>query len=128
MNIYTATKWERRQEMRRHNNSIRTLGHTITHDWTVWEEQNPSKDVESRRHGAAMLDYAGVHACDLLIFWDHPEANGARWEAGGAAWLGKPVWIVEYQNIVVFDALPHVTTFVTWAQVFDALDPQVALV
>jgi nucleoside 2-deoxyribosyltransferase len=127
MNIYTATKWERRAEMYKINVMIRNLGHTITHDWTVWDERNPSKDAESRRHGAAMLDYAGVHAADLVIFWDHPEANGARWEAGMAIGMGKPVWIVEYKNIVVFDALPQVTTFVNWDQVLEALDERVAV-
>lgn len=127
MNIYTATKWERRREMNVINHTIRELGHTITHDWTVWEEENPSKDRTAQRHSAAMLDYAGVHASDLVIFWDHPEANGARWEAGMAIGMGKPVWIVEYKNDVVFDALPQVKTFASWIQVFTLLEPATAL-
>lgn len=127
LNIYTATKWERRVEMNRINRQIEALGHQITHDWTIWEEENPSKDEASRRHSAAMLDYAGVHACDLLIYWDHPEANGARWEAGGAAWLGKPVWLVEYQNTVVFDGLPHVRDVGNWNMALSLLDERGAL-
>jgi hypothetical protein len=127
VNIYTATKWERRREMGTINHMIRELGHTITHDWTVWEERNPSKDPRDTRHAAAMLDYAGVMQADLVIFWDHPEANGARWEAGMAIGSGRPVWIVEYKNNVIFDVLPQVTTFVNWNQVLEALDPALAL-
>lgn len=122
MNIYTATKWERRREMNSINARIRNLGHVVTHDWTIWEEENPSKDDECSRHAAAMLDYAGVLQSDLLVFWDHPQANGARWECGMAIGAGKPVWIVEYHNDVVFDGLPQVRTFASWREVLDELE------
>jgi nucleoside 2-deoxyribosyltransferase len=118
MNIYTATKWERRSEMNTINRTLESLGHRITHDWTVWEEENPSKDTESRRHAAAMLDFAGVMQSELVIFWDHPEANGARWEAGMAIGAGIPVWIVEYHNDVVFDGLPEVSIVESWPQAY----------
>jgi nucleoside 2-deoxyribosyltransferase len=121
MNIYTATKWERRKDQYVRNRQIEAQGHTITHDWTVWEERNPSSDVPSRRHSAAMLDYAGVMQADLLIFWDHPQANGARWECGMAVTLGIPIWIVEYQNVVVFDALPQVSIVSDWEEALNAL-------
>lgn len=122
MNIYTATKWERRDLMHQWNRKIENLGHRITHDWTVWEEQNPSKDVASRRHAAAMLDFAGVMQADLLIFWDHEKANGARWEAGMAIGVGIPVWIVEYHNDVVFDGLPQVKIVSSWNVALSLLD------
>jgi nucleoside 2-deoxyribosyltransferase len=121
MNIYTATKWERRSEMNTINRTLESLGHRITHDWTVWEEENPSKDKASARHSAAMQDYAGVLQADLVIFWDHPEANGARWECGMAIGAGKPVWIVHYENDVVFDALPQVRIVPTWVDAYQLL-------
>lgn len=125
MNIYTATKWERRREMSSINDIIRGLGHNITHDWTIWEEQNPSKDKESARHSAAMMDFTGVMQAELLIFWDHPEANGARWECGMAAARGIPIWIVHYENDVVFDALPMVESIPTWEEAFQRLEAPV---
>lgn len=118
MNIYTATKWERREHQHVINRTIESLGHTITHDWTEWEEENPSP---TRRRDAAMLDYAGVMSAELLIYWDHPQANGARWESGMAAARAIPIWIVEYQNKVIFDELPMVSIVTNWQEAFDRL-------
>jgi nucleoside 2-deoxyribosyltransferase len=114
VNIYTATKWERREQQNQYNREIERFGHRITHDWTVWEEQNPSKDATSRRHAAAMMDYAGVMQCELLILWDHPDLKGACWEAGMAAARGVPIWIVDYKYPVVFDGLPMVRIVSSW--------------
>ena len=85
MNIYTATKFERGDILREYNQRIRELGHTITHDWTISESSTDAELNPQARHMACMADYAGVMQADLLIYWDHPKANGARWEAGMAA-------------------------------------------
>jgi nucleoside 2-deoxyribosyltransferase len=118
VNIYTATKWERREAQSVINNHIEWLGHRITHDWTTWEEQEPSA---GRRKDAAMLDLAGVMQADLLIYWDHPKANGARWECGMAVAKGIPVWIADYQNVVIFDALPQVSYFDSYDEILRLL-------
>jgi nucleoside 2-deoxyribosyltransferase len=122
MNIYTATKWERRVDQRKYNLKIEELGHRITHDWTIWEEQNPSKDATSRRHAAGMMDFAGVMQAELLILWDHPALKGACWEAGMAAARGIPIWIVDYQWPVVFDVLPMVRIVSDWNVTLSLLD------
>lgn len=124
MNIYTATKYERADELRVHNEHIRSLGHTITHDWTIYESSKLADESLDARHMAGMADFAGVMQADLLIYWDHPNANGARWEAGMAAARGIPIWLVEYTNLVIFDVLPQVEDVGTWHQVFFRLSQQ----
>lgn len=120
MNIYTATKWERRQAQYKYNRKIEELGHRITHDWTTFEETMP--DTAQRRVIAGLADYAGVMQADLLIYWDHPQANGARWETGMAAARGIPIWIVEYKNPVIFDVLPQVRIVSDWNVALSLLD------
>jgi hypothetical protein len=119
VNIYTATKWERANELACYNDQIRDLGHTITHDWTTWEtdeeqRRDPTWWETNGRKAAGMLDYAGVMQCDLLIYWDHEKANGARWETGMAIGAGKQVWVVDYQFPVIFDVLPQVKLVWSW--------------
>ena len=121
MNIYTATKYERADILREYNEQIRSLGHRITHDWTVYESSKLADESIDARHMAGMADFAGVMQADLLIYWDHPNANGARWEAGMAAARGIPIWLVEYANPVIFDVLPQVDILRDWEQVFRRL-------
>jgi hypothetical protein len=114
MNIYTASKFENANAVRKFNQSLRELGHTVTWDWTTTPEFNESGLIapltDGQRYAYGMLDYAGVMACDLLIMLDldEYELNGARWEAGMAIGKGADVWIVNYSHLVIFDVLPQV--------------------
>lgn len=114
LNIYTASKFENAAFVRRFNQEVRDIGHTITWDWTATREFQDDGTVlaatPEQRVEYGMLDYAGVMSCDLLIFLDSEEfiPNGGRWEAGMAVGAGKEVWIVNYSHKVIFDVLPQV--------------------
>jgi hypothetical protein len=113
MNIYTASKFENAAFVRSFNNLVRDLGHTVTWDWTATREflgdGTVAKITPEQRIEYGMLDYAGVMACDLLIMIDYEiPLRGGAWEAGMAVGAGKQVWIVNYQNRVIFDVLPQV--------------------
>jgi hypothetical protein len=128
VNIYTASKFERYAQVREYNRRLRNYGHTITWDWTTTDEFDddgrPKPGFSDlKRHEYAMLDYAGVHACDLLIFWDHKDANGARWEAGGALWTGKQVWIIDCVAPSIFIVLPQVRLLSGWSEALSLLNP-----
>lgn len=126
MRVYTATKFENYGAVRWFNDEVRKIGHTVTWDWTRTDEFDagalvPGELPSEKRKAFAMLDYAGVMACELLILFDHPKLNGARWEAGMAVANGAEVWIVAYENFVIFDELPMVEIVESTAEVFRLL-------
>lgn len=113
MRIYTASKFENAAFVRDFNVKLRDLGHIVTWDWTNTREFQPDgtvlKATPEDRRSYAMLDYAGVMACELLIMIDFTtQLRGGAWEAGIAVGAGKEVWIVNYQHTVIFDDLPQV--------------------
>lgn len=81
-NIYVAGK-----DIERAKSVMRTLqeaGHTITYDWaTDYSDENPAEKAAAERES--------VQAADILVYLWESDQESARYEAGMAMGLGKPV-------------------------------------
>ena len=97
-NIYVASKKIDRAKMVM--DTLRSRGHAITYDWTIDFKEEISAEK-------ALAEKNGIIACDILIYLWHPEAESARYEAGMAMGLGKPV-IVSGKSDSFFFQLPNI--------------------
>lgn len=80
---------------------IRNAGHEITFDWTKnYNEDNWSKDALSEKEG--------IQKCDLFVYLWCEDAKSARYEAGMAMGLNKPVIVSEAPDSFFYH-LPNVT-------------------
>ena len=91
MRIYVAGKFEDRENVRRIQNALRELGHTITFDWTTDEFRNreaTTKDILLCTEGAKSADvYVGLFEKSLPY-------KGALVEMGVCLGLGKECCII----------------------------------
>jgi len=109
MKFYVAGKWEDRFRCKELMIRLRKLGHEITKDWTVDEENAPGYPVIN-----VVEDIRGVTQADFYvgIFIEHYSYKGALIEMGAALALRKPVFIVGAAlDSCIFIAHPLVKKF-----------------
>ncbi len=80
--------------------ALRDSGHTITYNWIVSIVEGPSKEI-------AILEAEGVRGADLLVYLWESDQESARYEAGMAMGLQKPI-IVSGKNDAFFFQLPDI--------------------
>lgn len=116
MDIYVAGKTDDWERVRRVQEMVGRLGHSITFDWTaVVEEVGPDANVEEGadedfRQQCAESDLTGVREADLVIaLVDHPGLCGTLIEIGIAIACDIDVLVVgEPERNSVFFALDKV--------------------
>ena len=80
---------------------IRNEGHEITFDWTEnYSENNWSED--------ALKEKEGIRKCDIFIYLWCEDAESARYEAGMAMGLDKPIIVSEAPDSFFYH-LPNIT-------------------
>lgn len=101
MKIYIAAKFENREPVQVLRDHLRKLGHTVTYDWTVAENQytadyfgNPDQKL------VALFDLRGATSCDVMVIYPHIKGRGQYVEMGAALALGKPVLLMPHEPMV----------------------------
>jgi len=108
-------------------NELIKLGHSITHDWTSFENEGDSK---SRMSQSAVNDINGVKSCDVLIaFLTDPKYayRGSFSECGCALGLNKQTIIVNadelsYCTTNVFYHHPSILHVKSWDELLLQLE------
>ena len=128
MKIYLAARYDRREEMCQHAETLRALGHEVTARWLMGTHQlypSPEKidamaeNVPVEAMPFARDDYEDVRVCDcLVLFSETPKSyskrGGRHVEFGLALAWDKLVCVVgPAEN--VFHRLPQVALFPTWS-------------
>ena len=85
--------------------NLRKDGHTITYDWVISIGEGPSKEK-------AREELEGVRNADLLVYLWEQDQESARYEAGMAMGLGKPI-IVSGKADAFFFQLPQIYSVVS---------------
>ncbi len=98
MKIYVAGKDMKRA--RAVMDSLRTLGHQITYDWVASIAEGPKKEI-------AKIEAQAVRDSDLLVYLWELDQESARYEAGMAMGLEKPI-IVSGKSDAFFFQLDNV--------------------
>lgn len=121
MDIYVASKFENRDEVRRVQRILLDEGHVITHDWTGdnWDKaEELGMTVEEYAARCADCDFFGAAAADIvLLLVDHSlgKMQGAMVEAGIGLASGALVFCVMPaigpRALSIFDKLAAWTTF-----------------
>ncbi len=109
MKVYVASKFENQERVQEVQAMLKALGHTITFDWTTFEQW--------KRKEAAKLDKKGVMDCDFILILMEKDYryNGTLTEMGIAIGSGKDVHIVGVNhNDNIFTELEEVTIHETW--------------
>lgn len=96
--IYVAGKDMKRAQIVM--DELRNDGHTITYDWIVSIDKGPLKEI-------AIAEAEGVRAADILVYLWEADQESARYEAGMAMGLQKPV-IVPGKSDAFFFQLPNI--------------------
>jgi hypothetical protein len=112
MKIYVAGK-----NLRRAQTVMEMLcdnGHEITYDWAnKFSEKNPKKKSSD--------ELKGIREADLLVYLWEPDQESARYEAGIAMGIGKPI-IVSGKNNSFFFNLPNVYCVNSDNEIISAVD------
>ncbi len=98
MKIYVAGKDMERAQIAM--DDLRNNGHVITYDWIVSIVEGPSKEI-------AILEAEGVRSSDILVYLWESDQESARYEAGMAMGLQKPI-IVSGKSDAFFFQLPDI--------------------
>lgn len=80
--------------------SLRNLGHQITYDWVASITEGPKKEI-------AKIEAQAVRDSDLLVYLWESDQESARYEAGMAMGLEKPI-IVSGKSDAFFFQLDNV--------------------
>lgn len=124
MNIYLASRFNRRSELRGYREQLTGMGHVVTSRWLDWTGpgsdstgQGPQDMLEDKgRHLAeegALADIADILGCDLFVVFTHEEGGGwggHHTEYGIALGTGKNVAVVG-PRVSVFHCLSYVPVY-----------------
>jgi nucleoside 2-deoxyribosyltransferase len=92
---------------------LQAHGHTITYDWfTAYSEDDQKQKAHDEREG--------VRNADILVYLWEAKQESARYEAGMAMGLGKPIIAVGHEAF--FFLLPEVTCVKNDDDILEALE------
>lgn len=133
MRVYIASKFENVDEVRALQRKLKEGGHTVTFDWTAYnDEPLKEKGLETALHAyrrkCALLDMEGVRSADVLVLIPCPAMGGwGRYaEFGAAGVLHKPIIVVGECYDSVFLYLPTVRRVKDVGDLFDAFADLIA--
>ena len=95
LRLYVAGKWFDRTLIRSYIQQLRSAGVSITHDWTLTEEEDKKSDEDCARF--AEMDLNGVSESDgvVVVLTDPTYAyRGTCVECGAALGLRKPILVI----------------------------------
>ena len=117
-NIYVAGK--NLERARAVMDMLIASGHTIAFDWVVdiADEQNDGFDFAGR----AQAERLAVQKCDLLVYLWEADQESARYEAGMAMGMNKPVVVSGFKKKLFFLGLPEVISVGDDDGILDALN------
>ncbi len=97
-------------------------GHTITFDWTI--------DIENQEGKAekALVEREAVRDCDILVYLWKANQESARFEAGMAMGLRKPVIVSAENHNAWFFALPEVTQVMSDDQIVSVVSKKCSVI
>lgn len=97
MNVYVASSFLRKDDVRALHQLLRAQGHTISYDWTP-EDATPYVDkpaaLRAYLAAGAERDFLGVIGADVLIVLHDDRGRGMATEFGLALGRGLPVIVV----------------------------------
>ena len=111
MEFYVAGKWQDRENVRKLMDKIQELGHAITCDWTLDEENAAGYPVLN-----TINDTRGVQICDAYVgsFVNKNKYQGALVELGIALGLNRRIFIIGHAvDTCIFTNHPSVQRFET---------------
>ncbi len=115
MRVYVSTSFANKEEAKEVMEQFRSLGFTISHDWT--EEKTEGESGESLKdflQRCAVLDFQGVQNCDLFFLINDTRAKGAFTELGMAIAYEKAIIITRHSTVDnIFSRLVDVMKFET---------------
>ena len=109
MKFYVAGKWQDRKNIRKLMDKIQNLGHAITYDWTIDEENAAGYPVLN-----TINDTRGVQICDAYVgrFVEENHYRGALVELGIALGLSKKIYVIGHcEDDCIFVNHPTVQRF-----------------
>ncbi len=109
MKFYVAGKFQDRKNVRKLMDKIQDLGHAITYDWTIDEENAEGYPILN-----TLNDTRGVQICDTYVgrFIKKNRYRGALVEFGIALGLGKRICIIGHEaDECIFTNHPSVQHF-----------------
>lgn len=98
---------------------LRDAGHAITYDWAT-DFDNAEKLDEEQTQKLAIDERIGVKDADLLVYLWESDQESARYEAGMAMGLGKPVVVVAQHDSLFFH-LPEIQKVSSDEQIVSAI-------
>jgi len=118
--LYLCTSFERVEEMRRHREELRGLGHHVTSRWIDLSDGMDDKEImEDPRmaQGFAVDDIADIMSADAMLMFTgiSSTTGGYHTEFGVALMIGKHVIIIGPRENI-FQAYQGVDQFDTWAK------------
>jgi len=91
---------------------LKSHGHKVTYDWaTSYKEEDQGQKAFDERQG--------IRDADIVVYLWEKGQESARYEAGMAMGLGKPIVVVGHQSF--FFGLPEVTLISSDDAIIDAL-------
>lgn len=107
--FYVAAKLEEYKMVLEVEHRLMDAGHSISFSWAssvdtllfLSTEVKPSKgmtDIEKKSR-IAIEDIEGVRNADALIIFPHKNGRGMFVEMGGAILLGKPVYLIQQEEL-----------------------------
>lgn len=95
---------------------LRSRGHTITFDWIPGiKEQTDENKIER-----ALLEREGIREADILVYLWKENQESARFEAGMAMGLKKPI-IVSSDHKAFFFSLPEIVQVSSDDEIVEAI-------
>jgi len=144
MNVYLASRYSRRLELCGYRDQLQRMGHTVTSRWLNGSHQISRDGVPINDDGEALIestrltpeaaalreqfaldDLEDIERADVLIaFSELPRSTASRGgrhvEFGYALAINRIIWVVGTPENL-FHYLPHVSVFLTFSDVIEAL-------
>ena len=129
MRIYLASRYSRREELKRYREDLHEAGHIVTSRWLNGDHEVHKASLDEERsqaeQGFAIEDRDDVLYSDLVIsFTEKPRSENSRGgrhvEYGIAIGANIPNWIVGPRENV-FHLLPDVFVFSDWKFALQAI-------
>lgn len=121
MKFYVAGRTARINEIKAIIDELLSLGHEITHDWTISDDADlgrPYIDHLTKVSEFAQKDIEGAYQADVFIILGDQSGTGMYVELGAALAGGAKVYAVgDYNDMTVFHFHPQVKRLDTFADV-----------
>jgi hypothetical protein len=121
-NIYIASSWKNRYDLRPIRDRIESMGHKVIARWIDVDVEDYGPEIGAQR------DLDDLSLCDTLVFWPDNsthKTSGKYVEFGFALGLGHEIFLVEPESCTcIFTKLtwPWITRIPKFDDLYEALD------